>query len=153
LNAKRYVHATPVEAYSIAELADKLALEPAVLQHTVAEFNKAVPDRPTFDPAKPDGRATTGIDPKKSNWAMTIDAPPFRAYPVTCGITFTFGGVQIDNHAQVINTGGEPMRGLFASGDIVGLFFHNYPSCSGQTRNLVFGMIAGKSAAASIRGY
>jgi tricarballylate dehydrogenase len=84
---------------------------------------------------------------------MKIDAPPFHAYPVTCGITFTFGGVQINTQGQVVNTGGEPIRGLFASGDIMGLFYHNYPSCSGQTRNLVFGMIAGKSAADSLRGW
>jgi tricarballylate dehydrogenase len=105
-----------------------------------------------FDATKPDGRFTLGIHPKKSNWAMKIDKPPFRAYPVTCGITFTFGGVQIDTHGQVLNTGGKPIHGLHASGDIMGLFFHNYPSCSGQTRNLVFGMIAGRSAAGAMRG-
>jgi tricarballylate dehydrogenase len=153
LIANRYVHATAVEATTIAELARKLGLEPAILQHTVEEFNKAVPDSPPLDPSKPDGRATVGVQPKKSNWAMKIDAPPFHAYPVTCGITFTFGGVQINTQGQVVNTGGEPIRGLFASGDIMGLFYHNYPSCSGQTRNLVFGMIAGKSAADSLRGW
>jgi tricarballylate dehydrogenase len=153
LIANRYVHATPVEAASITELARKLGLEPAVLQHTVEEFNNAVPDTPRFDPTKPDGRATAGAQPKKSNWAMKIDEPPFRAYPVTCGITFTFGGVQVNTQGQVVNTGGQPIRGLFASGDIMGLFYHNYPSCSGQTRNLVFGMIAGKSAANSLRGW
>jgi UDP-2,3-diacylglucosamine pyrophosphatase LpxH len=71
----------------------------------------------------------------------------FRGY-----IGLTFGGVEINSPGQVLNTAGRPIRGLFASGDIMGLFFHNYPSCSGQTRNLVFGMIAGRSAAASIRG-
>ena len=60
---------------------------------------------------------------------------PFRAYPVTAGVTFTFGGLQVDTKAQVINTGHRPIHGLFASGDVVGLFFHNYPSCTGQTRN------------------
>jgi tricarballylate dehydrogenase len=153
LIANRYIHAKPVEAPTIGQLAQQLGLEPAILQHTVEQFNKAAPDSPAFDPTKPDGRATIGVQPKKSNWAMKIDTPPFRAYPVTCGITFTFGGVQINSHGQVVNTAGQPIRGLFASGDIMGLFYHNYPSCSGQTRNLVFGMIAGKSAAASLRGW
>jgi tricarballylate dehydrogenase len=153
LIANRYVHATPIEAPTIAELAQQLGIEPAVLHHTVEEFNRAVPEKPPLDPSKPDGRATTGVTPKKSNWAMTIDQPPFRAYPVTCGITFTFGGLQIDTHGQVLNTAGQPIRGLFASGDIVGLFYHNYPSCSGQTRNLVFGMIAGRNAASSLHGW
>jgi tricarballylate dehydrogenase len=152
LIANRYVHAQPTEAGTIAGLAAELGLEPTVLQHTVEEFNRAVQDDLPFDAAKPDGRSTVGITPKKSNWAMKIDKPPFRAYPVTCGITFTFGGVQIDASGRVLNTGGRPIQGLYASGDIMGLFFHNYPSCSGQTRNLVFGMIAGRSAAAAMRG-
>ena len=152
LIANRYVHAQPTEAGTIAELAAKLGLEPTVLQHTVEEFNKAVQEGTPFDATKPDGRSTMGIHPKKSNWAMKIDKPPFRAYPVTCGITFTFGGVQINTRGEVLNTGGKPIHGLYASGDIMGLFFHNYPSCSGQTRNLVFGMIAGRSAAGAMQG-
>jgi tricarballylate dehydrogenase len=148
----RYVHAQPTEANTIAELATKLGIDPTVLQHTVEEFNYAVQENTPFDPTRRDGRCTVGIQPKKSNWAVKLDQPPYRAYAVTCGITFTFGGVEINTHGQVLNTAGRPIRGLFASGDIMGLFFHNYPSCSGQTRNLVFGMIAGRSAAASIRG-
>jgi tricarballylate dehydrogenase len=63
-------------------------------------------------------------------------------------VTFTFGGLQINTQTQVLNTFGNPIRGLFASGDIVGLFFHNYPSCTGQTRNVVFSRLAGRNAAA-----
>ncbi len=146
----RYVHGEPIEAPTIAELASKLGIEPVVLQHTVEQYNNAVQEDIPFDAGKPDGRSTTGIEPKKSNWAMKIDQPPFRAYAVTCGITFTFGGVQINTNGQVINTAGDAIRGLYASGDVVGLFYHNYPSCSGQTRNVVFGMVAGKHAASSI---
>ena len=148
----RYVHGQPIEANSIEDLARKLGIDSTVLQHTVEEFNNAVREDKPFDPKKRDGRGTVGIEPKKSNWSLKLDQPPFRAYGVTCGITFTFGGVEINTRGQVLNNGGRPIRGLFASGDIMGLFFHNYPSCSGQTRNLVFGMIAGQSAAASIRG-
>jgi len=117
-----------------------------VLSHTVAQFNDAVRDNIPFDPTRPDGKATSGLAPPKSNWACRIASPPFRAYPVTGGITFTFGGVAVDHHAQVINTVDQPIKGLFASGDIVGLFFHNYPSFTGQTRNAVFGRLAGRSA-------
>jgi tricarballylate dehydrogenase len=95
-----------------------------------------------------DGKCTDGIAPKKSNWAITIDTPPFVAYAITGGVTFTFGGLQINESAQVLNTSGNPIRGLYASGDIVGLFFHNYPSCTGQTRNVVFSRLAGRHAAA-----
>ena len=80
---------------------------------------------------------THGLAIPKSNWANRIETPPFRAYPVTCGITFTFGGVKINPKAQVLNSLHEPIKGLYASGDILGLFFHNYPSFTGQTRNAV----------------
>jgi tricarballylate dehydrogenase len=148
LKCLRYPHhqATFVEASTIAELAAKIGVEAAVLTHTVAEFNAAVRDNRPFDPTRPDGKATSGLALPKSNWACRIAAPPFRAYPVTGGITFTFGGVAVDCRAQVINTLDQPIKGLFASGDIVGLFFHNYPSFTGQTRNAVFGRLAGRSA-------
>jgi len=148
LKCLRYPHhqATFVEASSIAELAARIGVEAAVLTDTVAEFNAAVRDDRPFDPTRPDGKATSGLALPKSNWACRIAAAPFRAYPVTGGITFTFGGVAVDCRAQVINTLDQPIKGLFASGDIVGLFFHNYPSFTGQTRNAVFGRLAGQSA-------
>ena len=104
------------------------------------------PTSTPFDPREPDGKATCGLVIPKSNWATRIDEPPFRAYPVTGGITFTFGGVEVNRNAQVLSTIDQPIKGLFASGDIVGLFFHNYPSFTGQTRNAVFGRLAGKAA-------
>jgi tricarballylate dehydrogenase len=149
LRQRRYPHhkATFEEADDIAALAGKIGLEPAVLVHTIAEFNAACGDDALFDPTRPDGKKTNGLAIAKSNWAVPITIPPFRAYPVTCGITFTFGGVKVNASAQVMNTRNEPIRGLYASGDIVGLFFHNYPSFTGQTRNAVFSRLAGKHAA------
>jgi tricarballylate dehydrogenase len=148
LACRRYPHhqATFVEAETIAALAPLIGLEPKVLMHTVDEFNHAVPDDPPFDPRRPDGKAARGLAIPKSNWAIRIDEPPFRALPVTCGITFTFGGVEVNRNAQAMSTLDQPIKGLFATGDIVGLFFHNYPSFTGQTRNAVFGRLAGKAA-------
>lgn len=144
-----YHKATFEEAGTIAELADKIGLAREVLQDTIDTFNRAVPaDARPFDPTKPDGRATSGLSIPKSNWATPIAEPPFRAYPVTCGITFTFGGLKVNRNAQVVNTMDQPIKGLFASGDIVGLFHHNYPSFVGQTRNAVFGRLAGAAAVA-----
>jgi hypothetical protein len=119
-----------------------------VLVDTIAQFNAACRDDVPFDPTRLDGKRTHGLTIPKSNWATRVETLPFRAYPVTCGITFTFGGVRINPKAQVLNTMCEPIRGLYASGDIVGLFFHNYPSFTGQTRNAVFGRLAGAHAAA-----
>ncbi len=140
--------ATVVEASSIAELATKIGIEPAVLVQSVEEFNAACRKDIPMDPRSLDGKCTVGVTPKKSNWAEPLVKPPFRAYPVTTGVTFTFGGLAIDANAQVLNTSFQPIRGLYASGDVVGLFFHNYPSCTGQTRNAVFSYLAGRNAAA-----
>jgi tricarballylate dehydrogenase len=144
----RYEFSTPIEANSINELAGKIGIEPAVLNHTVKEFNNSIRKDIPFDATKLDGKCTEGITPKKSNWATPIDQPPYWAYSITGGVTFTFGGLQINESAQVLNTSGNLIRGLYASGDIVGLFFHNYPSCTGQTRNVVFSRLAGRHAAA-----
>jgi tricarballylate dehydrogenase len=151
---KRFRHGrdypgTMVEAQSIGELAAMIGIEPDALIHTVDEFNKACRSDVEFDSSKLDGKSTVGISPKKSNWAVPLVDPPFRAYPISAGITFTFGGLQVNEKAQVLNTSQRPIRGLFASGDVMGLFFHNYPSCSGQTRNAVFSYLAGRHAAAS----
>jgi tricarballylate dehydrogenase len=150
LRCLRYPHhkATFFEADTIAALAQLAGLEPRVLVHTVEEFNRAVRDDKPFFPGRLDGRATSGLAIPKSNWAIRIDEPPFRIYPVTGGITFTFGGLAINRSAQVMSTIDQPVKGLFASGDIVGLFFHNYPSFTGQTRNAVFGRLAGRAAVA-----
>nr|WP_246206125.1 FAD-dependent tricarballylate dehydrogenase TcuA [Propylenella binzhouense] len=137
------------EADTLRELARKIGVNADVLEATVAEFNQAVSDDRPFDPTKRDGRHTVGIDPPKTNWASRIEKPPFRAYPVTGGIAFTFGGLEITADGQVVAITGHPIPGLYAVGDITGIFFHNYPSCSGQTRNAVFARRTTRHAVAS----
>jgi tricarballylate dehydrogenase len=135
------------EADTIAELATRIGIEPAALEATIDEFNAAVQTDIPFNPGMLDGRAAMGLAVPKSNWANPIDQPPFRAYTVTGGVTFSFGGVRINTSCEVLDITEQPIPGLYASGDIVGLFFHNYPSCTGQTRNAVFSREAGKNAA------
>lgn len=142
-----YATAKPVQADSIRALAEALGLDVDVLEATVGEFNAATDSSVEFNPGVLDGKATAGLTPPKSNWAVPLDEPPFAAYRITAGITFTFGGLRISPHAEVLSRDGTAMRGLYASGDIVGLFHRNYPSGSGQTRNAVFSRIAGRMAA------
>ena len=100
---------------------------------TIAEYNKAVRTDMPFNPNVKDGRRTEGLAVNKSNWANTIDQPPFEGYAVTCGVTFTFGGVRITTDGEVLNTDYEPIRGLYAAGELVGgLFYFNYPGGSGS---------------------
>jgi tricarballylate dehydrogenase len=114
---------------------------------TVREWNKAVRTDVPFNPNIKDGRCTLGLAVDKSNWANTIDTPPFEGYAVTCGVTFTFGGLRINTEAQVLNTDYQPICGLYAAGELVGgLFYFNYPGGTGLMSGAVFGKIAGASA-------
>jgi tricarballylate dehydrogenase len=141
--------ATRYQGDTLAELAGKLdGIDRDALQATVAAFNGAVCRDIAFDPGKKDGRSTTGLAVPKSNWAETIDTPPFEAFPVTCGITFTFGGIRADADARVVDVDGAVIPGLYAAGELVGsLFYFNYPGGSGLMAAAVFGRIAGRSAA------
>ena len=131
---------TMFEADTLRELGKMIGVNADVFLRTVEEFNAAVSDQRPFDPTTSDGRHTVGIEPQKTNWANRIETPPYRAYPVTGGIAFTFGGVEVTTEGQVVNISGNPIQGLYAVGDIAGIFYHNYPSCSGQTRNAVFAL-------------
>jgi tricarballylate dehydrogenase len=116
----------------------------------IQSYNAAVRTDIAFNPNVKDGRRTEGLAVPKSNWANTIDTPPFEAYAVTCGITFSFGGLRINTGAQVINTDGQAIRSLYAAGELVGgIFWFNYPGGSGLTNGAVFGRIAGNNAASS----
>ena len=140
--------ATRVDADTLAGLAGALNIDPERFERTVAEFNAAIGPG-DFDPTIKDGKGTRGIDPPKSNWALPVEQPPFTAFPITCGITFTFGGVRVDEDARVLDSGGRPLPGLFAAGELVGgLFFHNYPGGTGLTAGAVYGRRAGYAAAA-----
>lgn len=133
-------------ASNIRDLATQLALNPDALAETVAAFNAAIQPG-DFNPAIKDGKRTVGITPPKSNWAIPLDTPPYLAFAVTCGITFTFGGVKIDASARVLDRADRPIPGLHAAGELVGgLFYHNYPGGSGLTNGAVFGRRAGSTA-------
>ena len=138
-----------MRAATLEELASKLDdVDSRGFLREIAAYNAAVRQDVKFDPTVRDGRRTEGLTIDKSNWANTIDTPPFEAYAVTCGITFTFGGLRIDTNAAVQSLDGEPIPGLYAAGELVGgLFYFNYPGGTGLTSGAVFGRIAGVSAA------
>jgi tricarballylate dehydrogenase len=134
------------EANTLRRLAANMGVAPDALEGTVAEFNGAVCPG-NFDPTIKDGKRTEGIEPPKSNWALPLDSPPFFGFAVTCGITFTFGGLRIDKDGRVLDRAGHPMEGLYAAGELAGgLFYHNYPGGSGLTSGTVFGRRAGAAA-------
>jgi tricarballylate dehydrogenase len=142
----------PVAAGSVAELAGALGLSAEALAAAVDEFNRAVrPGR--FDPGNLDDCRTEGLEPPKSHWARAIDTPPYYGYPLRPGITFTYLGVTVDEHARVIMLGGEPADNIFAAGEVMAgnILGKGYLAGFGLTIGSVFGRIAGREAALRAR--
>ena len=150
----RFWDAHYVEANTLEALVKKLeGVKKGKALRTLKQYNKAVDKKVNFDPTILDGKRTNGLAIDKTNWANTLDTPPFKAYPVTCGITFTYGGLKIDEKTgAVLRKTNTPIKGLFACGELVGgVFYYGYPGGSGLTSGAVFGRIAGYGAADQIR--
>ena len=145
---------TKVQANTLEELVARMEdVHPGQFLQTVREYNAAIRRGAPFNPNIKDGRCTEGLALNKSNWANAIEKPPFSAYAVTCGITFTFGGLKIDTATRVLDIADAPLPGLYAAGELVGgLFYYNYPGSSGLMAGSVFGRIAGREAAGHARG-
>ncbi len=144
-----YQGATPTTASTIAELAEKLDLNPETLVHSVGEYNEACPpETGDVDYFVRDGRSTKGLQPAKTNWARPIDTPPFTSFAAACGITFTYGGLKVNPRLQVLDKRDRPIKGLYGCGELTGgFFYHNYPSGSGLMRGGVTGRVSGRNAA------
>jgi tricarballylate dehydrogenase len=149
----RIRQATHVKADTLEGLCAALEdIDAAAALATLTAFNASVKTEVPFDPNVKDGRGTVGLAVPKSNWANPLDTPPFEAWAVTCGVTFTFGGLRIDRAGRVIDVDQAPIPGLYAAGELVGgLFYNNYPGGSGLMAGAVFGKIAGESAGAFSR--
>ena len=145
---------TKVAANTLEELvAGMEGVNAQAFLKTVKEYNAAVKTDVPFNHAILDGRSALDIEPPKTNWANTLDTPPYEAYGVTCGITFTFGGLRINHETgQVFDLGYSPIPGLYAAGEMVGgIFYFNYPAGTGLVSGLVFGRIAGNGAGAAVK--
>lgn len=145
---------TKVAAPTLEELCARMeGVDGAAAHRTILAYNEAVDTATAFDPNVKDGRRTNGLDIDKTNWANTIDTPPFQAFGVTCGLTFTFGGLRIDTAGRVLDTDQRAIPGLHAAGELVGgLFYGNYPGGTGLMAGAVFGKIAGTTAGAFVTG-
>lgn len=140
---------TKVSADTLEELGERMeGVNAGAFVATVNTYNAAVVESIPFNPTVKDGRCTNGLAVNKSNWANRLDSPPFEAYGVTCGITFTFGGLHVDAQAGVLDEQAERIKGLYAAGELVGgLYYHNYPGGSGLMAGAVFGCTAGRGSA------
>jgi len=147
--------ASGTSADTLEKLAEKLGINSSGLAETVREFNAAIqPGELDINPLRKDGKHTAGITPPKSNYAISIDEPPFEGYEVCCGITFTFGGLKVvPSTAQVLHVAGRPIPCLYTAGEMLGGLWHwNYASGSGMMAGATFGRIAGTNAAKTALG-
>ena len=138
----------PIEGATIAELAEKLTLDAAALEKTIAEFNAAV--RPgTFDHTILDDCRTEGLTPPKTHWARKIETAPYYAYPVRPGITFTYLGTRVNKESRMLMKDGKPSANMFAAGEIMAgnVLGKGYAAGIGMTIGSVFGRVAGREAA------
>lgn len=143
----------PISAASLSELAAKLGLDEEALVATVENYNSACQEGP-FNPLATDGLATEHTyRPRKSNWARPLVKAPYFAYPIICGNCFTFGGIKVNPSSQVLNSDGEPMPGLYAAGEMTGLYYGTYTGATSVLRGAVFGKIAGSHAAQRSSSY
>lgn len=141
----------PILADSVNALAALLEIPAETLLATIKGFNAACP-RGSFRPLELDGLATQGLDPPKSHWSVPLDEPPFHAYPIISSNVLTFGGVKVDARARVLDRDGVAMRGLYASGEVVGLYWRNYTGATSVLKGLVFGRLAGLDATGKLKG-
>jgi tricarballylate dehydrogenase len=137
----------PISAGSIPELAGKLGVPVETMTDTVTRFNAAVQPG-TFDHTILDDCRTEGLTPPKSHWARRIETPPFHAYPVRPGITFTYLGTRVNRDARMIMADGRPASNMFAAGEIMSgnVLGRGYAAGMGMTIGSVFGRIAGREA-------
>lgn len=144
----RFHDAHFVEGTTLDDIISKLeGVDKNEVKTTIQEYNDSVDTKIEFDPTILDGKSTKGLEISKSNWAQKLDKGPFKAFPVTGGITFTYGGLKVSENGSVINIDNKPIKGLFACGELIGgVFFNGYPGGSGLTSGAVFGRIAGYGA-------
>lgn len=138
----------PLEASTIDDLAGLIAVPAAELARTIRTFNGGCGGG-AYDHGRLDGCGTHGVDPPKSNWARPIERPPFRAYPLRPGVTFTYLGVAVDEEARVLGADGAPFANLYAVGELMAgnILNRGYLAGFGMTIGTVFGIRAGTAAA------
>lgn len=125
-------------ADSIAELATKIAVNPAKLQETIDEYNRMC-----------DQREDT-LFGKNAKYLQPVRQPKFYAMKCLPHILGTLGGIKINHRTEVLNKKLEVIPGLYAVGnDAGGMYGDSYDVVmAGGTFGFAVnsGRIAGKNA-------
>jgi tricarballylate dehydrogenase len=138
----------PLKSGTMKRLSDILEIDRDNFLRTVDDYNSHVKENQEFDPSKLDACGTASLEPHKSHWALRLDSPPFFAYPLRPGITFTYLGVKVDDSARVLSKAGKPYENVYAAGEIMAgnILTQGYLAGFGLTIGTTFGRIAGEAA-------
>ncbi|MEG1220448.1 MAG: flavocytochrome c [Lactococcus sp.] len=124
-----------VEADNVEELAKKLDIKPEELNATVTKWNKAVADKKDSEFGR-----TTGMTNDISGKVYAIKVAP--------GIHHTMAGVKINTQTQVLKEDGQPIKGLYAAGEVTGgLHGGNRIGGNAVADIIIFGRQAGQESA------
>ena len=124
-----------VQGDTIEDLASKIDVDPATLAETLSTWNKYVADQNDADFGR-----TTGMN-------NDLSTAPYYAIKIAPGIHHTMGGVHINTSAEVIDTNGNAIPGLFAAGEVCGgVHGGNRLGGNAVADIVVFGRIASASA-------
>lgn len=142
----------PLSAATPEALGARLGIDGVQLGATLAAYNAAV--RPPADASDAQGWHTEGLEPPKSRQARALDTPPYHAWPMRPGLTFTYQGVAVDEHVRVRLRDGSSAPDLFAAGMLLlpNILPRGYVSGLGLTISAVFGRLAGEEAARHVLG-
>ncbi len=139
-----------IKADTLEELADKMEIDKKTFLEEVNAYNSSIDENVPFNPFQLDRRSAKGAKPPRSNYAIKLETPPYWAFKVSGGMTFTYGGIKINTNSQVLDLSDRVIPGLFAAGEMAGgFFYHTYPGGAGLMRGAVTGYIAGKAATRS----
>jgi len=141
----------PIRASSVADMAAKISVPERMLAETIRSYNAATNPEGAYDTTRLDDLHTQGLALPKSNWARPIDETDLYAYPIMCANTFTCGGVKVTKDAEVVNRDGSPIPGLYAAGEVVGLYYNLYVGATSVLRGLVLGRLAGRRICAGLQ--
>ena len=138
------VGGTLVQADTLEGLAEKLGLPTGRLVATVAAYNDAVACERTdaLTPPRSTGRARP----------LPIRTGPFCAIRLVAGMTYTMGGIAIDEHSRVKREDGAVIAGLFAAGATTGGLEGGdaIGYVGGLTKSAVTGLRAAEEAARTL---
>lgn len=117
---KRGVRAILKQGRTIAELAEKIGVDPARLSATIAGFNShaAKGEDPMFHRGEAAYDKMYGDFRHGPNPCLRpLDKGPFYAMPIYPGDIGTNGGLTTNANAQVVDAGGQVIAGLYAVGN------------------------------------